>query len=153
MFPTPQHEKIASIVDQVLNREGELYLVEVEIAGTKIPTVWIYLESQAGGISLDACAAVSRELSVLLDAHQVFEGAFRLNVSSPGLDRPLRKMRQYQTNTGRQVKVTRTDGLQRNVIKGTLTEATDTGITVKTEQEIISIPFTEILETKVLPLF
>lgn len=58
-----------------------------------------------GGVTLDDCADVSRELSELLDVEDVIPGHYSLEVSSPGLDRPLRKEADFVRSRGRLVKI------------------------------------------------
>lgn len=90
----------------------DTYLVEVDIhghgggGGTEV--VEVFVDTDAG-ILLDECHAVSHRLSEWLDteteSEQFFSGAFRLEVSSPGVSRPLRLFRQYPKNIGRTLKV------------------------------------------------
>jgi ribosome maturation factor RimP len=56
-------------------------------------------------VSVDDCAQVSRDLSAILDVEDVIPGAYTLEVSSPGLDRPLRSAQDYARFTGRRVKI------------------------------------------------
>jgi ribosome maturation factor RimP len=56
-------------------------------------------------VSVDDCARVSRDLSAVLDVEDVVPGAYTLEVSSPGLDRPLRRAEDYQRFTGRRAKL------------------------------------------------
>jgi ribosome maturation factor RimP len=56
-------------------------------------------------VSVDDCARVSRDLSAILDVEDVVPGAYTLEVSSPGLDRPLRRVEDYQRFTGRRAKL------------------------------------------------
>jgi ribosome maturation factor RimP len=58
-----------------------------------------------GGVTLDDCADVSREISAQLDVEDVIQTAYRLEVSSPGLDRPLKKPQDYQRFQGRLAKI------------------------------------------------
>jgi ribosome maturation factor RimP len=147
-------DKIKDLITPVLEQSGDLYLVDVEIAPGRSPQVWVYLESKKGGISLDACAAISRELAVLLDAHGVFEDSYRLNVSSPGLDRPLKHPQQFISNVGRNAKVTMAVGEGKKVaVKGILKSVDDQGIVLETAQGAQRILFSELHETKILPAF
>jgi ribosome maturation factor RimP len=66
--------------------------------------VRVYIETEAG-ITLDDCAAVSRRLGVFLDAEDLLPGAYTLEVSSPGLDRPLFNEGHYRRFTGRKARV------------------------------------------------
>jgi len=75
-----------------------------------------------GGITLDDCVAISRELGHLLEVEEVVPGPYHLEISSPGLDRPLKKPADFVRFTGRQVQVRVKDPIdgQRN-FKGRLT--------------------------------
>jgi ribosome maturation factor RimP len=72
------------------------------------------------GITIEECASVSRRLAAVLEAEETIEGSYNLEVSSPGLDQPLKIPRQYKKNVGRDLKVTLTDG---ETITGKLTAA------------------------------
>ncbi|MBC8043541.1 MAG: hypothetical protein IAF08_08850 [Rhizobacter sp.] len=87
----------------------EIYLVDVQIRGTAgTEVVEIFVDTDKG-ISLDWCHRLSRWLSEWMDAsaevEQMFTGEFRLEVSSPGVARPLMLSRQYPKNIGRRLKV------------------------------------------------
>ena len=71
-----------------------------------------------GGVTLDDCAHVSRQLSARLDAEDPIEGRYTLEVSSPGLDRPLSRDRDFERFAGQRVKVTTESPIdgQRNFI-------------------------------------
>jgi len=64
----------------------------------------LYIDKE-GGVTLDDCANLSRELSTLLDVEDVVPTAYRLEVSSPGLDRPLKKKDDFVRFAGKMVKV------------------------------------------------
>lgn len=85
-------EKDCELVDLEYQREGQGWVLRLFI-------------DQSGGITLDTCAEVSREVSVLLEVEDLIETAYNLEVSSPGLDRPLTKAGDYERFAGRLVKV------------------------------------------------
>lgn len=58
-----------------------------------------------GGVTVDDCAAFSREFGVALDVEDAIRGTYTLEVSSPGLDRPLKKPRDYEKSVGKLVRV------------------------------------------------
>jgi ribosome maturation factor RimP len=135
-------------------QNSDCYLLEAEVQGNlNNPTVWVFLESEKGGVSLEVCTKVSKKLSLLLEAHNIFDGKFRLNVSSPGLDKPLRDKRQYVTNTGRKAQVKYRIGDQIKSIKGTLDSVDEDVIVVGSGKEKHKITFTDVVETKILPVF
>lgn len=79
------------------------------------------------GISIDECARIARAVGRWLDEESGIEHSYELEVSSPGLTRPLRVQRQYIKNVGRKLKVIAQDG---TVFTGVLESANDEGITL-----------------------
>src|SRR3546814_11330188 len=83
------------------------------------------------GISIQGCAAISRYVGFQLEENDAIAHAYRLEVSSPGIDRPLTMARQYRKNIGRSVQVS----MQDNVTKtGKLLEVADNAITIRSEE-------------------
>lgn len=80
-------------------------LVEIEFKREgRTMVLRLYIDRE-GGVSLDDCAAVSRELSAVLDVEETVPGKYTLEVSSPGLNRPLKTLEDYQHYTGRLIKI------------------------------------------------
>jgi ribosome maturation factor RimP len=82
-----------------------LELVEIEYKKEGRAMVLRLFVDREGGVTLDDCAAVSRELSEVLDVEDVIPGHYTLEVSSPGLNRPLRKEADYGRYRGRLVRI------------------------------------------------
>src|SRR5580692_9817867 len=80
--------RVASIAEPVLTGMG-YRLVRVRISGSAGCTVQIMAERPDGTLSIEDCEAVSRALSPVFDVTDPVEGAYRLEISSPGIDRPL----------------------------------------------------------------
>lgn len=138
-------------------------LIEEKIAGTDLFIVEVRLQANRlrvfldgdNGVSIEACAAVSRHLGHAIEEEGLIDHAYTLEVSSPGLDMPLKLKRQFIKNTGRALDVKMQDGTRRT---GRLLKAAEEGIvleekkkderkkTVLVESEI---PFSEIAEAKV----
>jgi ribosome maturation factor RimP len=98
-------ERISDVLQEELAQRG-LFLVDVIIRpGNRIT---VYVDSMKG-VTLDECMAISRFLESRLDRNVE---DFELEVSSPGLDRPLKLPVQYEKNTGRQLDVLKTDGIK-----------------------------------------
>ena len=99
-------DKVREITERVAADLG-LEVVEVELkGGGKARTLRIYLD-KPGGVTLDDCAAVSREVGTILDVEDVIPGGqYTLEVSSPGLDRKLMKPADYERFAGSLVKLT-----------------------------------------------
>jgi ribosome maturation factor RimP len=111
----------------------------------------VYLDADAG-LSTGACAAISRELSEVLDKEALIPGAYHLVVSSPGIDRPLKFPRQYAKHVGRKLRVTYNSAGGQLSVEGTLSAVSEEAVTVGVkEKEPVGIRFDEIVEAKVLP--
>ncbi|MCA1797027.1 MAG: ribosome maturation factor RimP [Desulfuromonadaceae bacterium] len=85
--------------------EFDLDLVDIEYRQQGREWLLCLYIDKAGGVTLDDCAHFSRELSTLLDVEDVVPTAYRLEVSSPGLDRPLKKMDDFRRFAGAVVKI------------------------------------------------
>jgi len=99
-------ERVADLVRPGVEAEG-LELFDVEIAGAvHAPVVRVYVERPGGGIDIDAVLAATRTISALLDEQQPFPGRYTLEVSSPGIDRPLRHLADFEAHVGSVASVT-----------------------------------------------
>lgn len=145
------NDRIKELAETVL--EGRpLFVVDIQVKGHKgSRTVWIYIDSEEGGVDLDECAKISDELSLLLDAHNVVEGRYRLNISSPGLDRPLVDPRQYPKNVGRKATVRFNKAGEELRVEGTIKKFADDQLIIeKKDGSSESVDYGNILETKIL---
>lgn len=132
----------------------DFFLVDVEIKGGDSPEVWVSVDGEDRGVNMDECAKISNELGFLMDAHELFSGQYRINVSSPGLDRPLIDRRQYPKNEGRKVEVKYEQDGEDLKVEGILQEVTKKGIAVEINEQItVNLPFEDLVETKIIPSF
>src|SRR4030095_6222069 len=109
-------EAVAAVVDG-----HGLELVDLEWRGLRPRGVLRLYVDKAGGIGIAECERLSRELGDVLDAAAVIEGAYALEVSSPGLDRQLKKEREYRWAVGKQIRCWFAGGSETG---GRLTEVT-----------------------------
>ena len=114
------------LVDVEYVKEGQDYFLRAYI-------------DKPGGITIDDCVAVSREMNVLLDELDYVDGAYTFEVSSPGLGRPLKKPRDYERSMGEEVEI-RTykamDGSKE--FYGILKAYDDSTVTIQSEEEEIT---------------
>lgn len=96
--------EIAALAEPVLEELG-LRLVRVSVSGRDGGTVQVMVDRGLEAITVDDCAAVSRRLSPLLDVHDPIAGGYRLEVSSPGIDRPLVRASDFEAWAGHEAKV------------------------------------------------
>lgn len=136
-----------------LAESNNLFVVDVEVkTGGGLAEVWVYLDGEERGVNLDECANISRELGFLMEAHEIFENKYRLNVSSPGLSRPLVDKRQYKKNEGRTAKVKFKKDEEYSKVRGSIVGITEEGITLADDDgNNIQVLFDEIMEAKIVP--
>lgn len=147
-----QIQALEQKIKALIETEPDIFLVEIRIKPTN--NVKIFLDSDKG-MSLERLIQYNRKLYRDLEETSFFPGGdFSLEVSSPGLDEPLKLRRQYLKNIGRYVEVTRIDG-EKN--EGKLLHVGETEIVVEEEKgkgkkkELVehSIPFSEIKTTRI----
>jgi len=94
------------------------------------------------GVSMDDCVSVNRRASLLLDAQDPIEGSYRLEVSSPGLNRRLKTLKDFEHFSGRKAKIVTKEGTHRGTIKGL---AGDT-VLLEAEGSELSLHVTDIVK-------
>ena len=140
-------EHIRSISESVIEQAG-CFLLDVVPEAGKETVYWILVDAEEEPVSLDTCGELSREIGFLLDAHEELKGRYRLNVSSPGLDRPLTDKRQYAKNIGRRIRLRLQDGSSE---EGILREADASSLGIETGSGIRQHPFEHVREALIIP--
>lgn len=141
-------EKLNSLIAEACE-SAAVTLVEFDMfrAG-KRKTLRLYIDKPEG-VTIDDCSNVSRHLSDALDLDpEIIEGAYTLEVSSPGLDRPLKSLADFNRNKGRLLRVTRSTG---KPVVGELLDADEENLTLSLKGNAgnIVIPRSEVLAAKV----
>jgi ribosome maturation factor RimP len=122
-------DTVGQLVAPLLERR-DICLYDVEQAGSTLRV----LVDRPGGVDLDLLAEVTRELSSALDDVEPVPGRYTLEVSSPGLERPLRRPDHFSAAVGAKVRIkTRSEVEGDRRIEGVLVSADDDGVTVETE--------------------
>jgi len=103
-------EKVANLIAPILASRN-MELVDLEYRREGHGNILRIFIDREGGIKLDDCADVSREVDVLLEVEDIIPSAFYLEVSSPGLDRPLKKPADFERFKGRLAKIKMRDAL------------------------------------------
>lgn len=149
-------EEIKCLAADCLTNSSQ-FIVDVTVSSRKSLGKVVVLVDGDEGISIDDCAELSRKLSKHLDEKGWLDNQYLLEVSTPGLDQPLKLTRQYLKNIGRSFKVK----LCGKTLEGILQQVTDHGIVLehstgsgkKRETHITEVPFTEIEKAFVLVSF
>jgi len=127
-------------------------LIEIEhFPNPKHGVLRLYIDKE-DGVNVDDCSSVSRQISALIDVEDPVSGQFNLEVSSPGSDRPLRRLVDFQRFVGSLVKLKTVMPLegQRN-FKGRLLEASEETVVIETDDEEISLPMSAIDKARIVP--
>lgn len=145
--------KLTVLLEELFLSEGFIDCYLVELILSKSGKVQVFVDCDSG-VSFTKCGTISRHLEKYLDESLVLGEKYTLEVSSPGIGRPLIK-RQYPKNIGRQVKVWTKDGKR---IKGTLTAVKEESITLliqvsAKEQTSLNIAFNDIEQSKIIVSF
>ena len=145
---TDLRARIHALADEVAS-EGELYVVEVQVRGQKGSRVIEVFVDADEGAGLDDIARLSRDLEFLLDTEDLVKGKYRLNVSSPGADRPLQLPRQYPQHVGRTLRVTTGPEGTQTERTGTLTAVADEHFDLDVDGTVERIAFADVTEARI----
>jgi ribosome maturation factor RimP len=124
MVQDTQIKEVETIVNGLL--EGDVFLVNIKIKPTN--NFKVYLDADSG-LSIEKCIKINRALYKIMEEKAMYlNGDFSLEVSSPGIDEPLKLLRQYKKNIGRNLEVILNDGAKK---EGKLLEVTETTLTLE----------------------
>lgn len=149
-------KRVIELVEEKISDRPDLFLVDVKMHSNG--KLIIHVDGDEG-INIKDCSAISRHVGFHLEEEDLISDAYNLEVSSPGIDTPLKLLRQYRKNIGRSISLKMIDGSKR---EGKLIALTETGILIeerikekgkKVVQIQNTIPLNQILETKVLISF
>ena len=146
-------DRINQLVARVVEPMGyELFGVEY-LSGKDSGLLRVYIDKDSG-IMLDDCVAVSRQLSAMLDVEDPLQEAYQLEVSSPGMDRPLLVKEHFERFAGNKVRIrlrTKLHG-QRN-FEGILQGIQDAGVMLEIDGEMECLPLDQIDKARLVPEF
>ncbi len=144
-------ERVWKIAEPLVTDEG-MEMVDVEFRRESQGTVLRLYLDRDGGVSLEDLTRVSRQVGDLLDVHDAVPGAYTLEVSSPGINRRLRRADHFQRYLGQRIRVRTQAPLDgRRIFVGLLTAVDADGITVQQDREPCLIRFTEIAQANYEP--
>lgn len=142
--------KLAEIIQPVI--EGLGYeLVRVRMQGGKTKSMQIMAERPDGGIEVDDCAKISTAVSAILDVEDPFEDPYALEVSSPGIDRPLTRFKDFDMWNGYEAKI-ETDELVdgRRRFKGMLAGTNEDEVLITITEGTIGLKFDWLSDAKLV---
>ena len=154
IFQMDAAEEIRQIAEGKL-KDSSQFVVEVIVSSKRKPQKVTVVVDGDAGLSIDDCADISREVAKVLDDSFVLTDSYVLEVTTPGLDQPLKLHRQYKKNIGRRMRIKASD----KVVEGKLVGVSDSGVTIeqgdgkKIEKSVVELKFSEIDKSIVLVSF
>ncbi|TYR36492.1 ribosome assembly cofactor RimP [Sphingobacterium phlebotomi] len=149
-------ERVHELVEEKIADRTDLFIVRIKMHNSGLLEI---LMDGDNGIAIEDCVQISRHVGFHLEEEDAIDRAYRLEVSSPGIDTPLLLNRQYQKNIGRSIRIKGVEGEKR---EGKLIAVNDKSIVIeevkkekgkKATTEEAEIPLDNITETKVLISF
>ncbi|MBM7067047.1 ribosome maturation factor RimP [Actibacterium sp. 188UL27-1] len=143
-------QRLAEIITPVIEDLG-FELVRVRLMSGKTKTMQIMAERPEGGIEVDDCATISTAVSAIMDVEDPIEDNYTLEVSSPGIDRPLTRLKDFATWAGYEAKIETTEMIDgRRRFKGQLAGTEDGEVLIEIEEGTIGLQFDWLSDAKLV---
>ncbi len=147
---TSMDRRLAEIITPVIEDMG-FELVRVRLQGGKTATLQIMAERPDGGIEVDDCAAISTAVSATLDVEDPIEDQYTLEVSSPGIDRPLTRLKDFDAWEGYIAKIETTNMIDgRKRFKGLLAGTESDEVLIEIDEGTIGLNFDWLADAKLV---
>lgn len=131
-------DRIEAFIEPVIAQNG-FELVDLEIAGQNYLRIRVGRE---GGLNLDDCAAISRKIEEALDASDIIPDKYFLEVSSPGINRPVKKREDFTRFAGKRIRITTREKIQEtHSFSGILKGMSGDNVQVEENGLVKEIPF------------
>lgn len=147
---TAKEQSLLDALSPYAEREG-VEIVTLEIMGSKkAPTIRVFIDTE-GGVSFDELASAQSWINKIMDEIDPFPGAYMLEVSSPGIDRPLRTMEHFDRFAGEQAVVKTTTPIDgRSSFTGTLKGTNGDDVVLAIDDQEVAIPYSNIKRAHVV---
>jgi len=143
-------QRLAEIVQPVIEGLG-FELVRVRLLGGKTKTVQIMAERPEGGIEVDDCARISTAVSAVMDVEDPIDDHYTLEVSSPGIDRPLTRLKDFDDWAGYEAKLETSELIDgRRRFKGVLRGVEDDEVLIDVAEGTIGLEFDWLSDAKLV---
>ncbi|MBA3324111.1 MAG: ribosome maturation factor RimP [Rhodobacteraceae bacterium] len=142
--------RLAAIVAPTIEGLG-FDLVRLRLMGGRRATLQIMAERPEGGIEVEDCARLSRAVSAVLDVEDPISGEYTLEVSSPGIDRPLTRLKDFERHEGYEVRLETSELIEgRKRFKGVLAGVQDAEVLIEIPEGVIGLQFDWLTDAKLV---
>ena len=147
---TGMDKRLAEIVQPVIEDMG-FELVRIRLMSGETPTLQIMAERPQGGIEVDDCAEISTAVSAVLDVEDPILDAYTLEVSSPGIDRPLTRLKDFETYEGYEARVETAEMIDgRKRFKGVLAGIEGNEVLINLDEGTVGLDFDWLADAKLV---
>ena len=153
MGKTSIYQSVADLIKPTLEGNG-IELVDVEYKKTgKIWVLRVFIDKNQG-VTVYDCQELSREIEDLIEIHELIDGHYVLEVSSPGLDRPLKKDTDFLRNKGKRIQIKTYSPINnKKENAGTVIDFVNGTLFLEDKKDILKISLTEIAQAKLIIKF
>ena len=143
-------QRLAEIITPVIEDMG-FELVRVRLMSGKSTTLQVMADRPDGGIEVDECAKISQAIGAVLDVEDPILDEYSLEVSSPGIDRPLTRLKDFDAFEGYEAKIETTELIDgRRRFKGELAGVEDDEVLINVEEGTIGLKFDWLSDAKLV---
>ncbi len=140
-------QRVLTLAEQVADVQG-VEIFDIELLGKGKLLLRVMIDKE-GGVTLDDCERFSKNLGTVLDVEDPFPGPYTLEVSSPGLDRPLKSLQDFEKNKGKLARIITVEKISnQNFFMGRIVEIKNDLIKLLVNKHEIDIPFDKISKAK-----
>ena len=153
MGKTSIYQSVADLIKQTLEGNG-IELVDVEYKKTGKTWVLRVFIDKNQGVTVHDCQKLSREIEDLIEIHELIDDHYVLEVSSPGLDRPLKKAADFLRNKGKRIQIKTYSPINnKKENAGTVIDFVNGTLFLEDKKNILKISLTEIAQAKLIIKF
>jgi len=141
---SPVIKEVTALIEPILD-EMEIELVDIEYLSEQGRWILRIYVDESGGITLDDCARVSREIGDLIEVKDIFDQGYVLEVSSPGLNRRLKKEKDFERAVGKNIKIRMATPLEgQQNFRGNLQSFQDGILCLSVKDDLILLPYGDV---------
>jgi len=141
---SPVIKEVTALIEPILD-EMEIELVDIEFLSEQSRWILRIYVDESGGITLDDCARVSREIGDLIEVKDIFDQGYVLEVSSPGLNRRLKKEKDFERAVGKNIKIRMATPLEgQQNFRGNLQSFQDGILCLSVKDDLILLPYGDV---------
>jgi ribosome maturation factor RimP len=147
---TAMDRRVAEIIEPAIEGMG-FELVRIRLMSGETPTLQIMADKPEGGIDVDDCALISTQVSAVMDVEDPIIEAYTLEVSSPGIDRPLTRLKDFETFEGYEAKLETAELIDgRRRFRGVLAGIDGDEVLINLDEGTIGLQFEWLSEAKLV---